>query len=234
MEFKVGNKVKMINENPTNGFGGVKVGDIGVIKEHINNRYLVDFMNHKGWCGRCEDFELYNDNKSYFETTTTITGFEKDNTLIIKIKDNIKDVIYNAPATIVIWKDGTKTVVKCQEGTGDTYNPELGLAMCIIKKLSGNKGNYNDVFNKWLPKDDVYNHDYTEVNRPAKIGEWIKITKGEEYYDFPIGEIKQVTFRGDMEGRKHIRYDETLDDGSIDHSAGLMDGHYVVLEGYKK
>ena len=66
-------------------------------------------------------------------------------------KDQIKDVIYNDPATIVFWKDGTKTVVKCQKG--DTYNPELGLAMCIIKKMCDNKGNYNDVFNKWLPSE---------------------------------------------------------------------------------
>ena len=68
-------------------------------------------------------------------------------------KNDIKDVIFNDPATIVLWKDGTKTVVKCQKDKGDTYNPELGLAMCIIKKMCGNKGNYNDVFNKWLPKE---------------------------------------------------------------------------------
>lgn len=63
--------------------------------------------------------------------------------------NQIKNVIFNDPATIVLWKDGTKTVVKCQKN--DTYNPEMGLAMCIIKKMCGNKGNYNDVFNKWLP-----------------------------------------------------------------------------------
>lgn len=66
-------------------------------------------------------------------------------------KNDIKDVIFHNPATIVLWKDGTKTVVKCQKG--DTYNPELGLAMCIIKKMCNNKGNYNDVFNKWLPSE---------------------------------------------------------------------------------
>ena len=69
-------------------------------------------------------------------------------------KNDIKDVIFNDPATIVLWKDGTKTVVKCQKDKGDTYNPELGLAMCIIKKICGNKGNYNDVFNKWLHKEE--------------------------------------------------------------------------------
>lgn len=68
-------------------------------------------------------------------------------------KNQIKDVIFNDPATIVFWKDGTKTVVKCQKDKGDTYNPELGLAMCIIKKMCDNKGNYNDVFNKWLPSE---------------------------------------------------------------------------------
>lgn len=70
-------------------------------------------------------------------------------------EEQIKDVIFNDPATIVFWKDGTKTVVKCQKNKGDTYNPELGLAMCIIKKMCGNRGNYNNVFNKWLPKEDV-------------------------------------------------------------------------------
>jgi hypothetical protein len=63
---------------------------------------------------------------------------------------NIEKVIFNDPATIVIWDDGTKTVVKCQEG--DKYNAELGLAMCISKKYFGNKGNFNEVFKKWVPE----------------------------------------------------------------------------------
>lgn len=67
-------------------------------------------------------------------------------------KDDIKDVIFNDPATIVFWRDGTKTVVKCQEG--DKYSKELGLAMAIVKKMAGNKGNYNDIFHKWVYKED--------------------------------------------------------------------------------
>ena len=60
----------------------------------------------------------------------------------------IRDVIFNPPATIVIWEDGTKTVVKCDPK--DTYSKETGLALAICKKVYGNKGSYNDVFNKWL------------------------------------------------------------------------------------
>lgn len=47
-------------------------------------------------------------------------------------------IIFNNPATIILWKDKTKTVVKC--GPNDVYDPEKGLAMCLIKKLCGNDG----------------------------------------------------------------------------------------------
>lgn len=61
---------------------------------------------------------------------------------------NIKKVIFNKPATIVYWEDGTKTVVKC--GKDDTYSEETGLALCFMKKALGNKGNYNNTFKKCI------------------------------------------------------------------------------------
>jgi len=69
-----------------------------------------------------------------------------------KKDSTIKKVIFNDPATIVIWGDNTKTVVKCQPG--DKYDKKLGLALCLSKKLLGNKGNYNEVFKKWIDKPD--------------------------------------------------------------------------------
>lgn len=67
------------------------------------------------------------------------------------IRSCIKKVKFNPPATIVFWTDNTKTVVKCK---GEDYDPEKGLAMCICKKVLGDKGNYYEVFKKWLPKED--------------------------------------------------------------------------------
>lgn len=64
----------------------------------------------------------------------------------------IKNVIFNDPATIVFWQDGTKTVVKCQDG--DKFDPEKGLAMAIAKKVYGNQGNYCNQLKKWLPKEE--------------------------------------------------------------------------------
>ena len=61
----------------------------------------------------------------------------------------IKRVYFNKPVTVVLWADGTKTIVRCQDG--DAYSEETGLAMCFAKKALGNKGAFNDVFKKFVP-----------------------------------------------------------------------------------
>lgn len=45
----------------------------------------------------------------------------------------IKEVLYKEPAVIVFWSDGTKTLSICDER--DTYNPEFGLTLAVMKKL---------------------------------------------------------------------------------------------------
>lgn len=62
----------------------------------------------------------------------------------------IKKVIFNEPATIVFWQDGTKTVVKTQNE--EDFDPEKGLAMAIAKKAMGNEGNYFNRIKKWTEK----------------------------------------------------------------------------------
>lgn len=60
---------------------------------------------------------------------------------------SIKQVIFNSPATIVIWSDDVKTVVKAHD---EHFDPEKGLAMAITKRALGNKGNYNNTINKYV------------------------------------------------------------------------------------
>lgn len=62
----------------------------------------------------------------------------------------IKKVIFSEPCTIVLWDDGTKTVVRC---TNEEFDPEKGLAMAIAKKTLGNNGSYFDVFKKWIKEE---------------------------------------------------------------------------------
>ena len=67
---------------------------------------------------------------------------------------DIAKVIYNPPATIIYWKDGTKTVVKCSDHDLDEgrLSPETGLVYAIAKKVLGNKGNYNDVLRRLVKR----------------------------------------------------------------------------------
>lgn len=62
----------------------------------------------------------------------------------------IQRVIFNPPATIVFWRDGSKTVVKC--GENDIFDPEKGLAMAISKRAFGDNRDYYEVFAKWIGK----------------------------------------------------------------------------------
>ena len=85
--------------------------------------------------------------------TTSATSIPKAVPKPTKYLPEIKKVKFNGPATIVFWADGTKTVVKCQDG--DDYSEEVGLAMCIVKKVFGNTSKYNDIFKKWCPSSDA-------------------------------------------------------------------------------
>lgn len=111
-------------------------------------------MTYNKFCNKiCGD--IYDDwltvNTIKPKTTHTekeVTGICCGNTtykFVPKIPE-IREVIFNNPATIVYWEDRSKTVVMCD---GETFDKEKGLAMAILKKLNDNKGNYNDIFRKW-------------------------------------------------------------------------------------
>ena len=97
----------------------------------------------------------------------------------------IKRVVFDNPSTIVYWTDGSKTVVTCQDNplavknkvdgketivmkpkAAPSYSKEVGLAMCFAKKMLGNKGNYNNVFRKFLREEPV-----EDVKEAAEEGE---------------------------------------------------------------
>lgn len=77
------------------------------------------------------------------------------NEIYSRRKHEIKKVIFNGPATIVFWGDGTKTVVKCSKD--DEFDPEKGLAMAIAKKFFGNENGYSKNIKKWTDKYEEAN-----------------------------------------------------------------------------
>lgn len=73
----------------------------------------------------------------------------------------VKKVIFNKPATIVFWSDGSKTVVKC--GKDDTYDKEKGFYIACTKKLFGNNfkaiGQMNKALEKAIVQTNEANND---------------------------------------------------------------------------
>ena len=67
----------------------------------------------------------------------------------------IKKVIYSGPCTIVFWADDSKTIVRCQDG--DRYSKEVGLLMCLAKKVWGTNAsgsNFNDYISKAISEKE--------------------------------------------------------------------------------
>ena len=83
----------------------------------------------------------------------------------------IDKVIFNPPATIVFWLDGTKTVVKCKEG--EEFSEWAGIALCLAKKLYG--PNFHKIFKAHCSDsektvNDMSDSEIIKVARPAIKG----------------------------------------------------------------
>lgn len=60
----------------------------------------------------------------------------------------IKNIIFSNPCTIVFWKDGTKTVVRC--GENEYFDPEKGIAMAVMRKVYGPRHAYMKVLGAYI------------------------------------------------------------------------------------
>lgn len=70
-----------------------------------------------------------------------------------KINNNpISRVIFNDPATIILWTDGSKTVAKAHGD--DDFDPEKGFAVACAKKLLGDGDAFRAECAKWIPIED--------------------------------------------------------------------------------
>ena len=132
-----------------------------------------------------EEIRMKNDREMMEDLQDTLTKmFLCSERSIIMLRNKnveITKVIFNNPATIVFWNDGSKTVVKCSED--ECFDEEKGLAMAISKKALGNQGNYYNTFEKWLPEkeefdDRVSMEEMSEGFR--KFGEKLRKFKGDE------------------------------------------------------
>lgn len=168
MKYKVGDVVRIREwDDMEKEFGVDSLGDIQCYGTFVSG--MKEFCGRVGTvCGRYRDkfyIVSFDGERSHWNfsddmidhkyakggiTEGGVTVFDFTDA-VVRVGERkmpgIKKVIFNDPATIVFWKDETKTVVKAQD---DKYDKMVGLAMCISKKVLGNKGNYYNVFKKWI------------------------------------------------------------------------------------
>ena len=115
----------------TNGYTYITTSPLTL--ERMFNRFLCN-----------EAIKRMNDEKGKENMTSYKTNY--NSMFAYNSRFVIDRVIFNDPATIVFWKDGSKTVVKAEN---EIFDPEKGLAMAIAKKVYGNQGNYFNEIKKW-------------------------------------------------------------------------------------
>lgn len=82
-----------------------------------------------------------------------------------KVSLEYSKIIFNPPATIIIWKDGTKTVVKCSEE--EIFDYEKGISMCFMKKvLSGS--DYSKILKRCDREERKISNQKSKLQDPLK------------------------------------------------------------------
>lgn len=111
-----------------------------------------------GFKRKC-DHRCYRSTNNSENRTKKTTVKENTYTDEPKLSDYIDHVLATGTATVVFWKDGTKTSVKCSKE--EEYDYEKGLAMATLKHIFGNKYYEN-------MKDLIATYPYTEAVKKVK------------------------------------------------------------------
>ena len=132
----IGTKVAIM---PGADYTGRFIGEIGIVKKNYKGRigvYIHGYVNPENKDG--------------------MFWFEEQSLAIIPdasafTDDAIHQVIFSGSKTIVVWKDGTKTMVSCFEG--DQYDRYAGFCAAIAKRIYGSTSNIKKTINRYTRKD---------------------------------------------------------------------------------
>ena len=125
-------------ENKTN----TAITNKTVENESVPSQHTCDCEDEICPCFECENEECNACNEcearyySYGRTTDTHAVMDFRISDVLDMHDDKYRVIVRNPYVIVFWEDNTITKVKCTDG--ETFDPEKGFAMAVLKKFFGN------------------------------------------------------------------------------------------------
>lgn len=133
-----------------------KIGDHVIVEEgNIEDIYkcagktgvivnITHYANDHPYCVKMDD-------DKYVRIWCSVKGYVTET--------SVKRVIFNDPATVIFWDDGTKTVAKVVKG--DKYDPEKGFAIAYAKKFGGKT--FREEMEKWCESF------YCDENKPLTL-----------------------------------------------------------------
>lgn len=139
--FEVGMKVKIL---PNAAYNGRFTGRIGTVKKWYGtaDRIGLEFSDERNPASKegvfwfsPKSLELVSDPcPAFLAELAAMDALRKHHRSVYSFP-NIKRVIYSGPKTIILWADGTKTIVSC--GEGESYDQYTGFCAAVVKKLFG-------------------------------------------------------------------------------------------------
>ena len=85
----------------------------------------------------------------------------------------VRDVIFNPPATIVFWEDGMKTVVKCAKD--DAYDLERGFELAFLKRVLGSGSALRKLIRDWVePEKELHKKPKDCVSRTPPMSPYAR------------------------------------------------------------
>lgn len=121
-------------------------------------------------------------------------------------KFEYKKIIFNGPCTIILWKDGTKTIAKASDG--EMFDPEKGVAICFMKRALGETEG-KKVLRK--ANKDFYDEVTREANR--QIDEELR----KATFPLPKGvTFRPFTFDKPMDNNKVIKVEKVEENHKMD------------------
>lgn len=131
----------------------------------------------------------------------------KVNTTAILMKEygnfmvGIKNIIFNDPATITFWNDGTKTVVKTH--ADDEYDPLVGLLLCVSKKHLGTNRKIFKALDKFYPDWEKKRKSQPRKNSTLDYNNLTKALNNSKYVQL----LRLYEKSEDDEAKKYIAYE---------------------------
>lgn len=230
-KFKVGDRVKFKSWHEMEKEYGVD--DDGDIK---NSPYFTQAMRHL--CGTYATIKELNGSivalKDFSSSGDTDWRYAE---FMLKQEQQTDKLIFRDNVTILI-KDGKRYVAKCCKG--DTYDKEKGLLVCLAKASGYTFDDLQKMLEDAEDQDGKTNNTVKEVQRAAKVGEYIKIVnarqnqnrhgKGFAYQNGDILKVKELRICGNVTTYTKKGKGSNLTYADYNY---IYDNEYVVLENYK-